>query len=393
MKAIILGMKYRSLFKHLYLIGACLFSGCSKTENSDALNVPEVIKIQRSAQSPTFYYRDLIEDVKFISLSTECPFLVNVKKVLIHQDRIIVFDNKDSKIALFDSSGEFLNLVGKRGQGPGEFIRINDVTINKNNRNILAICDERKSLMSFDFDGKYIEEKRLNYFVNQIELIGHEDVLIFNDYPSDDPFSVRWLESKGTVKDNLFPFSKDIKDMRFDFNGGLSDNEDGVLFNHSSQNIFYQIKESGEVYSKFYVDFGSRKWAKDKELDITGFHATLFGGEISYLVNDFYESEDQLVFTYVEQMRMNKAFFNKRTKAILTTRNIHETRFSEYLNASNFVGRTSDGYFILSLDPENIIMFSEEQKDSSIEFDELTPLANDMSLESNPILIFMKLKS
>jgi hypothetical protein len=78
--------------------------------------------------------------------------------------RIYVADYKSSEIKIFDKFGNFLRTFGKKGQGPGEFIQLQELSfctdINK-----IFVHDRRRGHF-FDPDGNYVKDiaYRNNYF-------------------------------------------------------------------------------------------------------------------------------------------------------------------------------------------------------------------------------------
>jgi hypothetical protein len=69
-------------------------------------------------------------------------------------ERIYISDWKESHIKIFDKNGVYLKTVGRRGQGPGEFQKINRLQII--NHNQLSVFDGNlKRLSVFSLDGDF----------------------------------------------------------------------------------------------------------------------------------------------------------------------------------------------------------------------------------------------
>jgi hypothetical protein len=95
-------------------------------------------------------------------------------------DRIQVFENyifvldarKAQKLFVFDRNGKYIRQIGSRGQGPGEYIHLNDFCISKEKREIYLLDNLRKILV-YDMDtGKHkktvkyqLTESRSEYIV------------------------------------------------------------------------------------------------------------------------------------------------------------------------------------------------------------------------------------
>jgi hypothetical protein len=69
-------------------------------------------------------------------------------------DRIYIADWKEPHIKIFDKNGVYLKTLGRRGQGPGEFQRINRLQIINHNK--LSVFDGNlKRLSIFSLDGDF----------------------------------------------------------------------------------------------------------------------------------------------------------------------------------------------------------------------------------------------
>ena len=67
---------------------------------------------------------------------------------------IYVLDVKEAHTKMFDSDGKFIRIIGKSGQGPGEFQNPHTVQITAKNE--VVICDPlARKLLFFSTDGKY----------------------------------------------------------------------------------------------------------------------------------------------------------------------------------------------------------------------------------------------
>lgn len=67
--------------------------------------------------------------------------------------RIYVLDWKEIHVKTFDQNGTYIRTIGKKGQGPGEFILPLSVLIT--HRNELAVNDYRSRLAIFSLDGEF----------------------------------------------------------------------------------------------------------------------------------------------------------------------------------------------------------------------------------------------
>jgi hypothetical protein len=87
-------------------------------------------------------------------------------------DGIQVFENymfildqlKAQKLFVFDRNGKYIRQIGSRGQGPGEYVALNDFCINKEKREI-CILDNLRKILIYDIDtGKHKKTLKYNLY-------------------------------------------------------------------------------------------------------------------------------------------------------------------------------------------------------------------------------------
>ena len=67
---------------------------------------------------------------------------------------IFILDGGNYRVLKFDPKGNFLLSFGRKGKGPGEFIRPNKIRIGSNNN---VYINQSNKLINFTNDGEYLE--------------------------------------------------------------------------------------------------------------------------------------------------------------------------------------------------------------------------------------------
>lgn len=70
-----------------------------------------------------------------------------------HLERIYVLDSKESHIKLFDTNGNYVKTIGKKGEGPGEIFYSNRIAVN---REELIVDDANRRLSFFSLKGEFL---------------------------------------------------------------------------------------------------------------------------------------------------------------------------------------------------------------------------------------------
>ena len=75
-------------------------------------------------------------------------------------DNIFVLDRKENHIKVFDKSGKYIKVIGRRGQGPGELDMAAMISINAG-KNELVVWQMNGRLAFFTLDGKFLRNQML----------------------------------------------------------------------------------------------------------------------------------------------------------------------------------------------------------------------------------------
>ncbi len=161
---------------------------CSEERNkhhkSESLN-NKIIKENKSKNDnialykTARYYSDIFKLKKIIDLQTTKESLIGRIESLIllkNRNRIIIFDSKSSKILLFDLNGKFINNIGKKGKGPGEFFKPGPITFGSNE---IIVYSKNGRILFYGLDGSFIKEINLrknkwNFLANRMTTLGRD---------------------------------------------------------------------------------------------------------------------------------------------------------------------------------------------------------------------------
>ncbi|WP_436417262.1 6-bladed beta-propeller [Petrimonas sulfuriphila] len=101
--------------------------------------------------------------IELIPLETSPDALiVGISKMIVHQDKYYTLDKNQCIIFVFDKTGKFLFKIGKKGQGAGEYVFIQDFNINPFSGN-LEILEPYGKVHIYDLSGNHIETKQITF--------------------------------------------------------------------------------------------------------------------------------------------------------------------------------------------------------------------------------------
>ena len=73
-------------------------------------------------------------------------------------DSLIYINNNRKQLLVFEKNGKFKYQIGSQGEGPGEYLEINDYIINKDNIELLDF----KKILTYSLTGEYLETKNFD---------------------------------------------------------------------------------------------------------------------------------------------------------------------------------------------------------------------------------------
>ena len=112
-----------------------------------------------------FLYSSVFKGIKTIVLETNESCLIGfIKKIHVFENNIFVLDAVNAKsLYIFDKEGHFVRKIGGIGQGPGDYTRPNDFTIDKAKKTIYILDAALQRINKYDIaTGNFISAINLD---------------------------------------------------------------------------------------------------------------------------------------------------------------------------------------------------------------------------------------
>ncbi len=153
----------------IFIIFLCIFLSSfysqQKAEWKGTIKVEDGVTVIYNPQDPIFTNNIFfIEEELSIERNSikhkEAMFQNIVSLVIDDAGNIYILDKKAANIKIFNKDGKFLKIIGRRGEGPGEFIAPEKGSLSSNNE--LYIYDWGRSIIQvIDTDGKFIKQMHI----------------------------------------------------------------------------------------------------------------------------------------------------------------------------------------------------------------------------------------
>ncbi len=290
-------------------------------ENSKANTV---IKINNIPKIKSVKYSDLFESIRIVKLETTSESLIGrIDKILHYHDMFFILDQVNSKsVLVFDSNGKYLRKIGNNGRGPGEYDEPNDIAIDRFNNNLIVYQHTGKKLLTYSFDGAFLEEIKLKFYIKSFNIINRDAIAVYfdngPDTPNESKYNMLIINKKGKVLNTAFeidqntPFSKGGFGF---FNVNMSDDE--LIVSPGYSNKIYTVLQDS-LRLKYFIDFGMHNipmdfWANSGKTD---FIKKLRASDYAFLINQF-ETPGYLSFSFSYKSMVYNSFYSKESGTLI----------------------------------------------------------------------------
>lgn len=239
--------------KKTIFILLCVYASNLFLVNSQVTNIPLVKNLSYKESKVSEY----ASAIKYVPLETKRECLLNEELQIIAASQFIfVHDFLADKVYRFDAnSGKFLNTIGKKGQGPGEYQKLFGIYVDDARKKCYLMDSYANKIYIYDYDGKYASVCSGPYAPNRMIKI-------------DNNFLLNNLQYTQT-KNELFLIDQNGKVLK---KARLPEKKYGMLLwppyfyshngqiyykNHVSDNI-YRIDKSLNKIPTYFIDCGKK---------------------------------------------------------------------------------------------------------------------------------------
>lgn len=167
--------------KHYYLLFLItvilLFIGCNKQEKRGQSNLYMIDFEQCYDMEKQMNISEIADDVEYIELrSPEDVIITKIKDIKQIDDYLFIQARLDAY--LFHKNGQFIRQIGTRGQGPGEYILVYNIEIDRQKKEL--VISDTQQLLFYDLEGNFLRSKKIKditYFGISDSILWRGDVI------------------------------------------------------------------------------------------------------------------------------------------------------------------------------------------------------------------------
>lgn len=347
--------------------------------------------------------KHVISNLKIIRLETTSSILIGgIDKLLWIDDKIIIVDKRKAKnIFVFDTTGHYLNSIGKIGRGPTEYIGIDDVSLIPESNAISVLDRGTKKIKIFDLKGNFIRSENLPFYLNNIEYLNQYLKIgsLIGRYPNGTEkyagyslftFDKNWQIINYAFKD---PFKPNFK---FTSINTLKKYNNNIFYTPPFQNMICEVDQNG-INNIYKIDFLGKGIPEYKLLNTSDQEFSHLLSQYKYFDGIFCNLKDYLILKTVKKQREETYFYNKLNRQTYFLNNLISNPLENYFHNADL--QINDSTIIAPISADQIYRESDwirsftiaRPKEIKIN-NQISSLMHNLTENDNPILFVYTIK-
>lgn len=348
----------------------------------------------------------LIEDYYFVQLETTTESLVGeVENILFEDNFLYVFDKKYNFVLQFDNLGNFVKKIGKKGRGPGEYIKIYDIALNKEKKELSLLDLDGRKILYYDDNGNFKREIPL-YYLFYPHRYFEGNMILFTGLLSNSNVKAvdlnRIIVSDQELKPiaKAFPYTQEFRQQNHQLGAKpLLDFSNSIYYSDILSDTIWRISDS-DISASYILDFEDPNCGNKKlninELDDKRIDEIMSKRKQQYF-GSFSITDNFLCIGISDQRNVvTPLFWDKNTHNVLygdiVSSNREQTKLTQIVSLYPKLSYKND-YFVQIVQPYFILSYIES---NGKHMPPLTPkeklFVDKLKADDNPILLFFKLR-
>lgn len=377
-------LKTLSLSAILILI--VLVSSCRKGRQKAATNAEIVAKVEVSESDKGFDVCQMADFEKVIPLETVGDALIGeIDKLEMDDNHIVILDKRMRTVWLFGIDGKFIRKIGRLGNGPKEYVSLDDMCFDKENGTVWIWDRVKQVMLEYDLTGELLKEVATGFSSNVFAKTNEGFWLYYSYLKNPDNNSLILVNEE---MDHLVKgFFATKETFPVSLSSGFTSWAGKEYFYFPLSNVLYSL-DGTEARPYIEFDFGERTLPYSKIVNMSPEEYETLIDSGSYLggLKNVQLSSKYCFFQFSSTVQ------NKYVTAyygVLDLETLKVEVFS-YLNGSDLLVDFSSLLCVTAND--ELVYPICPSKHNPIYFDELRTLVPEVTEDSNPVLALYKLK-
>lgn len=356
---------------------------------------------------------EVVDSLTYIKLETDsCCLIGHIDKLISQDDKFILVDkDKATAIYIFDKTGKFINKIGTKGKGPGEYISLTDITIDEHG-NIIVYDNKQDKLIIYSSEGDLKHEYRLKFDAEATAYLMNNRIAFYCDFINN-PSLLKNSQYPNLIIYNLNSQEIELTGLYFDHNINRQETI-GLINNFSNIKnlpIFLMIPLNDTIYQinhnnidKIY-DFNLGSYSQEAQhayqkkitkntIDVMDANKEFTEANYGILLNYMFCKD--LIYTYYKKGNNYYYGFYYPNKKIFKESCVKNNSLSSYKIPIKNDFDDISFFMPISTDDENIYYILEPyllEGKTNIANAQLNAISQKTTVEDNPIIVRAKIKT
>lgn len=319
------------------------------------------INIHEIDASPSLSFDDVFLWSKSIPLTFDDETVIGeISKVSKSGDYFYVLDNKTHSLYEFNSIGKKTKKFGEVGQGPGEYIRIDDFLIDSVNRQMVVLSNEgRAGIYFYDLvTSNFIKKINVNIFPLNFCKYGDDFLIYTSKNPSDEgEFDVFRVDTVGSILDRFMSYKIDVP-VILPYSGFLKKTGENIFYAplyDEQVYMFDNVEEAFIPYMRITINNDYIEKNKSNPMEIFKSQA-LLDENTSFLMSSYESNDSYTLLTYQQNRGLGLVVYkNGRQEMIqITPESLKKDIRYRLINVFRPYSLSENNQVIFSIDPAQI---------------------------------------
>ena len=396
----------KKLFVYLLVILFGSSCGSHSDSNSDYVTIDF-----ESSLVDKLKFSQFVDTIEFIPLETTDESLISDVNRIVYADSLYYIHSTrslmDSKLLVFDSSGQFCRKISQRGYGPGEYIDITDFLVTDE----YVVIATNFKLIKYDKQGRFFKEYKIEQQVKEFLERKDSSYLVYNFGSDRKGFTLlNQMNDEGVVEARFFKRKENevkISSNRINLRS-LIFYDNSYYLNYPYKDTIFEIQNEN-VRPFYYVNYGNKQ-IPEELFDLSDEHDVMIK-KLSSLDDYIYLTSFGLAKHYLYIGSHNKYYqayitlYSKNTGKTISARKLEDDMFFKgniFPLTFRLLPHNSDnGDILWEVEPSYLIegyrkymsnLSEPRRAEFKSKYPDLVKMCTTLKEDDNPVLLRIKVK-
>lgn len=218
--------------------------------------------IENESSDKKIKLSDITDSISYIPLKTTYNLPVAEIQTIKTTEKFILCLDTQQKLFCFNHNGDFITLIGKRGEGPEEYLNIADFDVDASKEEVYLFDFQRHFILIYSMDGNFVRRIKLpDNILNIAKYYNSQFIAYAPRYLGNENDGLIFFSDNGEKKDSLsFQPEDNVSDTKIDiFKMATFNFQDLFSFQLPFCDIVYALTPIGNQYKYIELQQGKYK--------------------------------------------------------------------------------------------------------------------------------------